>query len=47
MVLSDSDIKIKVNVIGDEDDLLDELRNDDPAITAFEVMQMGKTVEVI
>ena len=42
-----SDIKIKVNVIGDEDDLLDELRNDDPAITAFEVMQMGETVEVI
>ena len=41
-----SDIKIKVNVIGDEDDLLDELRNDDPAITAFEVMQMGETVEV-
>lgn len=41
------DIKIKVKVIGDEDDLLDELRTDDPAITAFEVMQLGETVGVL
>ena len=41
-----SDIKLKVKVIGDEDDLLDELRKEDPAITAFEAMQLGETVVV-
>lgn len=42
-----SGIRIKVQVIGDEDDLLDELRSEDPAITAFEVMQLGETVDVL
>ena len=41
-----SDIKLKVKIIGDEDDLLDELRKEDPAITAFEAMQLGETVVV-
>ena len=41
-----SDIKLKVKVRGDEDDLLDELRKEDPAITAFEAMQLGETVVV-
>ena len=40
------DLKIKVEVIGDEDDLLDELRKVDPAITAFEVMLLGETVDI-
>ena len=40
------DLKIKVEVIGDEDDLLDELRRVDPAITAFEVMLLGETVDI-
>lgn len=40
-----TDIQIKVEVIGDEDDLLDEIRKEDPAITAFEVMQLGETIE--
>ena len=40
------DLKIKVEVIGDEDDLLDELRKEDPAVTAFEVMLLGETVDI-
>ena len=40
------DLKIKVEVIGDEDDLLDELRKVDPAVTAFEVMLLGETVDI-
>ena len=41
-----SDIKIKVEIIGDECDLLDELKKEDPAITLSEVIQLGKTIRV-
>ena len=40
------DIRMNVEVIGDVDDLLNELRKQNYPLTMFDVMQLGKTIRI-